>query len=178
MVSLPIAKETTVQPSNSFVLSKAHVKQTKAQVFESSNNSSRFESNNSSRFESNNSSTNNNNNNSNYSVIKPQLKDQVMLEEYMTKLNQMNRKSNEKSNGSIRKSESSDNVITNEFMRVREEKFGKRISNEDNEIVARENQKNLARTNNIQQQQQNGKFVSKASNIIKITTFNEKYIEI
>ena len=159
MVSLPIAKETTVQPSNSFVLSKAHVKQTKAQVFESSNNSSRFESNNSSRFESNNSSTNNNNNNSNYSVIKPQLKDQVMLEEYMTKLNQMNRKSNEKSNGSsIRKSESSDNVITNEFMRVREEKFGKRISNEDNEIVARENQKNLARTNNIQQQ--NGKFIS------------------
>ena len=149
MVSLPIAKETTVQPSNSFVLSKAHVKQTKAQVFESSNNSIRFESNNST----------NNNNNSNYSVIKPQLKDQVMLEEYMTKLNQMNRKSNEKSNGSIRKSESSDNVITNEFMRVREEKFGKRISNEDNEIVARENQKNLARTNNIQQQ--NGKCVLK-----------------
>ena len=130
MVSLPIAKETTVQPSNSFVLSKAHVKQTKAQVFESSNNSIRFESNNST----------NNNNNSNYSVIKPQLKDQVMLEEYMTKLNQMNRKSNEKSN---------------EF--IREEKFGKRISNEDNEIVARENQKNLARTNNIQQL--NGKFV-------------------
>ena len=34
---LPTAKETTVQPSSSFVMSKYNVKQTKAQVFDSSN---------------------------------------------------------------------------------------------------------------------------------------------
>ena len=32
---LPTAKEVTVQPSNSFVLSKSYVKQTKAQVIDS-----------------------------------------------------------------------------------------------------------------------------------------------
>ena len=36
-IMLPIAKETTVQPSSSFVMSKYNVKQTKAQVFDSSN---------------------------------------------------------------------------------------------------------------------------------------------
>ena len=33
----PTAKESTVQPSSSFVMSKQNVKQTKAQVFDSSN---------------------------------------------------------------------------------------------------------------------------------------------
>ena len=37
---LPKAKESTVMPSNSFVMSKFDVKQTKAQVFESSTSSS------------------------------------------------------------------------------------------------------------------------------------------
>ena len=36
-IMLPTAKETTVQPSSSFVMSKYNVKQTKAQVFDSSN---------------------------------------------------------------------------------------------------------------------------------------------
>ena len=36
-IMLPTAKETTVQPSSSFVMSTYNVKQTKAQVFDSSN---------------------------------------------------------------------------------------------------------------------------------------------
>ena len=105
---LPTAKESTVQPSNSFVMSKFNVKQTKAQVFESS---------------------------SNYSIIKPKESDK-MLEEYMSKLNKVtvaNNNSNKKQPQQLtpKKSESSDNILTNEFMRVREEKFGKNVEKEN-----------------------------------------------
>ena len=142
---LPTAKEVTVQPSNSFVLSKSYVKQTKAQVIDSNSGSTSTI-------------------NSNYSMIKPQMKDDRMLEEYMNKLNFLEEKkaailSNNNNKKPVlgnqtKKSGSSDNVLANEFMRVREEKFGKVIqSNEQNE-VARENQKNLARSSN----QQNCKF--------------------
>ena len=73
MSPLPTAKESTVQPSNSFVMSKFNVKQTKAQVFESSNSSTSTMA------------------SSNYSMIKPTQmnKDQLMLDEYMSRLNQM-----------------------------------------------------------------------------------------
>ena len=131
-ISLPTAKESTVQPSNSFVLSKQMLKQTKAQVMES---------------------------NSNYTVIKPQQQQQQnsekMLEEYMSKLNQME---DQKTNGiskpdlKPKKSESSDNILTNEFMRVREEKFGKVLSEN---LVEKENQKNLAKSAKVQQQRMN-----------------------
>ena len=97
-------------------------------------------------------------------MIKPQMKDDRMLEEYMNKLNFLEEKkaailSNNNNKKPVlgnqtKKSGSSDNVLANEFMRVREEKFGKVIqSNEQNE-VARENQKNLVRSSN----QQNCKF--------------------
>ena len=142
---LPTAKEVTVQPSNSFVLSKSYVKQTKAQVIDSNSGSTSTI-------------------NSNYSMIKPQMKDDRMLEEYMNKLNFLEEKkaailSNNNNKKPVlgnqtKKSGSSDNVLANEFMRVREEKFGKVIqSNEQNEVT-RENQKNLARSSN----QQNCKF--------------------
>ena len=115
--------------------------------------------------------------NSNYTVIKPQQQNQnpmhqnseKMLEEYMSKLNQMEEKSI-KTNGiqskkipvqqqqqtpelpdfKPKKSESSDNVLTNEFMRVREEKFGKVLSKD---LVEKENQKNLAKSAKVQHQQ-------------------------
>ena len=142
MSPLPTAKESTVQPSNSFVMSKFNVKQTKAQVFESSN------------------STTSTMASSNYSMIKPTQmnKDQLMLDEYMSRLNQMemDKKSVPNNNNNIkksmtpilpRKSESTDNVLTSEFMRVREEKFGRLTNDDKNEmVVARENQKNLARS--------------------------------
>ena len=131
-LTLPTAKESTVQPSNSFVLSKQMLKQTKAQVMES---------------------------NSNYTVIKPQKdeKSEKMLEEYMSKLNQIESKSQQNGNTvppkkayTPKKSESSDNILTNEFMRVREEKFGKVLS----DSVEKENQKNLAKSAKVQSQQQ------------------------
>ena len=93
-------------------------------------------------------------------MIKPQMKDDRMLEEYMNRLNSLEEKKSAIINkkpvlgNQTKKSGSSDNILANEFMRVREEKFGKVIqSNEQNE-VARENQKNLARSSN----QQNCKF--------------------
>lgn len=136
---LPTAKESTVQPSSSFVMSKYNVKQTKAQVYESSSSSSAS---------------------ANYSVIKPTKEEnsERMLEEYMSKLNQLEEKKtangNSKQpvasvkvfNNAPKRSESSDNVLTNEFMRVREEKFGKVLSNE-----AEENQKNLAKSSSSKQ---------------------------
>ena len=168
---LPTAKEVTVQPSNSFVLSKSYVKQTKAQVIDSNSGLFGQTCSDMSRLvqtliwlfnDSISGSTSTIN--SNYSVIKPQMKDDRMLEEYMNKLNFLEEKkaailSNNNNKKPVlgnqtKKSGSSDNVLANEFMRVREEKFGKVIqSNEQNE-VARENQKNLARSSN----QQNCKF--------------------
>lgn len=144
---LPTAKESTVQPSSSFVMSKYNVKQTKAQVYESSS--------------------------ANYSVIKPSKEEnsERMLEEYMSKLNQLEEKKTSTTNNSNKqqqslpssavkvfnnppkKSESSDNVLTNEFMRVREEKFGKVLSNHE----AEENQKNLAKNTTVRTSS-NGKY--------------------
>lgn len=119
---LPTAKETTVQPSNSFVMSKFNVKQTKAQVFESSQSTS-----------------------SNYSIVKPAQRDEKsekMLEEYMNKLNKVSTSVNTAAAAkkqpqqlTPKKSESSDNILTNEFMRVREEKFGKAATVENKENI-------------------------------------------
>ena len=155
---LPTAREVTVQPSSSFVLSKQNVKQTKAQVYESSQSSTTT------------SMTMNSNSSSNYSVIKPSASSKDLeasdrlLEEYMSKLNQLNNNSagqmpNNGQNGQMvsnlkkpvnlpKRSESSDNVLTNEFMRVREEKFGKLSTNveqDNNQEILKENKKNLAK---------------------------------
>ena len=155
-----------MQPSNSFVLSKQMLKQTKAQVMES---------------------------NSNYTVIKPQQQQnhqnsEKMLEEYMSKLNKMEEKSNGIASKKIpvtvqqapevpdfkpKKSESSDNVLTNEFMRVREEKFGKVLTQE----VEKENQKNLAKSAKVQHQQRMNSTTSNSSSNCKrnyrlVLTFN------
>ena len=115
---MPTAKESTVQPSSSFVMSKYNVKQTKAQVYES-----------------------------NYSVIKPPnsgpqvMADSKMLEEYKSKLFEGKPLKKIQPTSKPQRSESSDNVLTNEFMRVREEKFGKVL-----EMEKLENEKNLAKS--------------------------------
>ena len=131
--------------------------------------------------------------NSNYTVIKPQQQQnhqnsEKMLEEYMSKLNKMEEKSNgiaskkipvtvqqapEVSDFKPKKSESSDNVLTNEFMRVREEKFGKVLTQE----VEKENQKNLAKSAKVQHQQRMNSTTSNSSSNCKrnyrlVLTFN------
>ena len=131
--------------------------------------------------------------NSNYTVIKPQQlqnhqNSEKMLEEYMSKLNKMEEKSNGIASKKIpvtvqqapevpdfkpKKSESSDNVLTNEFMRVREEKFGKVLTQE----VEKENQKNLAKSAKVQHQQRMNSTTSNSSSNCKrnyrlVLTFN------
>ena len=131
--------------------------------------------------------------NSNYTVIKPQQQQnhqnsEKMLEEYMSKLNKMEEKSNGIASKKIpvtvqqapevpdfkpKKSESSDNVLTNEFMRVREEKFGKVLTQE----VEKENQKNLAKSAKVQHQQRMNSTTSNSSSNCKrnyrlVLTFN------
>ena len=131
--------------------------------------------------------------NSNYTVIKPQQQQnhqnsEKMLEEYMSKLNKMEEKSNGIASKKIpvtvqqapevpdfkpKKSESSDNVLTNEFMRVREEKFGKVLTQE----VEKENQKNLAKSAKVQHQQRMNFTTSNSSSNCKrnyrlVLTFN------
>jgi len=160
----PTAKESTVQPSSSFVLSKHNVKQTKAQVFDSSN----------------------------YSVIKPNTQHagrsdenpDFMLEEYMTRLNQFEEIHKIKpvstppptsQFGALpqKRSESSDNVLTNEFMRVREEKFGKVLQDveETDKQVEKENAKNLAKSAKMAQNHQ-----QKISNsTVSTTSTNSKW---
>ena len=111
-----------------------------------------------------------------------------MLEEYMSKLNKMEEKSNGIASKKIpvtvqqapevpdfkpKKSESSDNVLTNEFMRVREEKFGKVLTQE----VEKENQKNLAKSAKVQHQQRMNSTTSNSSSNCKrnyrlVLTFN------
>ena len=132
--------------------------------------------------------------NSNYTVIKPQQQQnhqnsEKMLEEYMSKLNKIEEKSNgiaskkipvtvQQANPEVpdfkpKKSESSDNVLTNEFMRVREEKFGKVLTQE----VEKENQKNLAKSAKVQHQQRMNSTTSNSSSNCKrnyrlVLTFN------
>lgn len=148
------------------------LKQTKAQVFESSMTSSQSTSQSQSQSL-----------HSNYSVIKPQIinksssedKSDRMLEEYLSKLNQLDQdkkgvpsllkktnagssttvKTNSSSSNTVKKSDSSDQ-LTNEFMRVREEKFGKIVENIPDssfseDVEQRENQKNLAKNSNKNQ---------------------------